>query len=128
MKQVAVMSCILIVEDQVALRQGIAEMLRYEGFKVIEADDPADGFAKLEKNRPDLILSDLNFPGGDGTSFIAQIRQTPDFAEIPIIAVTGFNDQGHIDGAVRAGADGYLVKPVHVDSLMKAIRRHLVRA
>ena len=122
------MSCILIVEDQVALRQGMAEMLRYEGFKVVEADDPEDGFTKLEKNRPDLILSDLNFPGGDGTTFIAQVRRTSGFAEIPIIAVTGFNDREHIDAAVRAGTDGYLVKPVNVDSLMKAIRHHLVRA
>ncbi len=106
------MDKILIVDDSPTVRKLMAHTLRPMGYRCIEA---CDGFDALEKLvlHPDtkLIISDLNMPNMDGIEFIANVRQDPQFKELPIIMLTTEASQENRKLAFEAGANLYLEKP-----------------
>lgn len=117
------MPYILIVDDMTEFRHAIAELLQFEGFEVVEADNPANGFDQLALRRPDLILVDLSFPHFDGVNFIHWVRHNRLCADTPIIVVSGFSDAAHIEKAMASGANDYLVKPFAVAKMLERIQR-----
>ena len=121
------MPSILIIDDMAEFRHNIAEALQFEGFEVMQADNPVNGFAQMSQRRPDLILLDLSFPGLYGVNFIEWVRGSRLFADVPIIAVSGFKDVEHIEESLFAGANDYLVKPITVTEIIESIQKHLIR-
>lgn len=79
---------ILIVDDDVSLRQVVAETLRGEGYLVDEASNGSGGLESLRRARPDLALVDMVMPVMDGRGFIEACRAEPDCAELPIVIVS----------------------------------------
>jgi DNA-binding response OmpR family regulator len=120
------MTRILIVDDFSALRQNVAEILECEGFQVSQADSPVTGFAEMEQSCPDMIVSDLSFPGHYGTDFFDRVRHSSAFAKLPILAISGFGDAEHIQQATLAGANDYLVKPFSAGDLVQHIQDLLI--
>ncbi|WP_319532979.1 EAL domain-containing protein [uncultured Cohaesibacter sp.] len=108
------MALILIVDDQNTNRQIYAQIARRieDGTDVVTCSGPYDALKWLDKNDPDLILTDFNMPGMHGDDFIGQIRSNARFADVPIIVVTVFEDRNLRLRALDAGATDLLISPV----------------
>lgn len=117
---------ILCVEDEVDLREVLAEEMRDAGYCVIEAADGAEALVALEHTRPDLILCDIAMPRMDGYELLQHIRaQHIDLADVPFIFISAQDRVGQIVSGKHAGADDYLVKPVNFDLMLATIDARL---
>lgn len=103
-------SCgVLIVEDQVYTRRKLADAVSQHGEMnlVATADSVATGLEAIQTHKPDILLTDLNLPDGNGVDLI---RWACEIGGIESIVITVFGDEGHVVDAIRAGATGYLLK------------------
>lgn len=119
-------ACILICEDETALREDIAAELSEAGYQVLCAVDGLQALALLDEARPDLILCDICMPGLDGPGLMAHLRdKRPDLADVPFLFLTALGARTEILAGKRAGADDYLVKPVDYEVMLATIAAHL---
>lgn len=119
---------ILYVEDNPDNRNLIRRVLNSEGYNVVEAAQAAQAFEKLSTEKVDLILMDINMPVVDGYTLTAQIKSTAEFARIPIVAVTANVMRGDREKSLEAGCDGYIQKPIDIDTLAQQIERFIKRS
>ena len=103
--------CILVVEDQEDNRRILRDLLGNAGFESIEAESGEDALAAVMKQRPDLILMDIQLPIMDGYEATRQIRANPDMKAVPIMAVTSYALAGDEAKAEAAGCNAYVSKP-----------------
>jgi DNA-binding NarL/FixJ family response regulator len=113
---------VCLVDDQTLVRQGIRSLLGIaEDVEVIaEADDGAAAVAAIEADRPDVVLLDLRMPGHDGIWTLRTLRERG--IDVPVLVLTTFDEDALVLQAVRAGADGYLLKDVTLEQLVGAVR------
>jgi DNA-binding NarL/FixJ family response regulator len=113
---------ILIVDDHALLREGLQSLLSAQvGMKVVgTAEDAQDGVDKISALQPDVVLTDLAMPETGSVDAIRQIREA--HPDIKIVALTFHKEDGYIHAALRAGADGYVLKDDSRDELVLAIR------
>jgi len=116
---------ILVVEDTEDNRQIIRDLLSSVGYELIEAADGAEGVALAQKERPDLILMDIQLPEIDGYEATRRIRDIPELAKVPIIAVTSYALSGDEAKTREAGCDGYVAKPFSPRDLLAKVRQFL---
>jgi len=116
---------ILLVEDQDDNRRIMRDLLSASGYELIEATDGEAGLALAERERPDLILMDIQLPGLDGYEVTRRIKANPVLTHIPIIAVTSYALSGDDQKAFAAGCDGYVTKPFSPRVLLAKIREYL---
>ncbi len=116
---------ILVVEDQEDNRQILEDLLSSVGYVVIHVADGAAAVVAAERERPDLILMDIQLPIMDGYEATRRIKANPALAKIPIIAVTSYALSGDEDKAAAAGCDGYVTKPFSPRELLAKIREYL---
>lgn len=119
---------ILYVEDNPDNRNLVRRVLGAEGYSVIEAFNADMAFEKLEAGGVDLILMDINMPEMDGYTLTAKIKKTEKFKQIPIVAVTANVMRGDREKSLEAGCDGYIQKPIDIDTLAMQIERFLIRS
>lgn len=116
---------IMYVEDDPAASILVQRVLAAEGYEVIEVDD---GLASIElacRLHPDLILMDINLPGIDGYAVTTKIKSMPETRDIPIVALTANVIEGDRERALVAGCDGYIPKPIDVDTFPKDVMAFL---
>jgi DNA-binding response OmpR family regulator len=119
------MARILIVEDELAMRTALVDLLKANGYRVIAAIDGAAGLEQALEEKPDLVLLDIMLPGLDGFAVCREIRRR--LPALPIIMITA---KAQVDDRVTgldAGADDYLVKPFSSRELLARIRASLRR-
>ena len=116
---------ILIVEDQEDNRRIVRDLLAATGYELIEAADGEAGLALAQKERPDLILMDIQLPGVDGYEVTRRIKADPKLKHIPIIAVTSYALSGDDQKAFEAGCDAYVAKPFSPRVLLGKIKEYL---
>jgi two-component system cell cycle response regulator DivK len=116
---------ILVVEDQPDSRRIIRDMLAPTDYVVIEAGNGEEALAAIVKQRPDLILMDVQLPIMDGYTATRRIKADPSLRSIPIIAVTSYALDGEAKTAKAAGCDDYVPKPFSPRELLAKIRQHL---
>ena len=116
---------ILVVEDTDDNRRIIRDLLTASGYDLIEATDGAEGVALAQKERPDLVLMDIQLPEMDGYEATRQIRAIPELAKVPILAVTSYALSGDEAKTREAGCDGYVAKPFSPRQLLSKIREFL---
>jgi NarL family two-component system response regulator LiaR len=113
---------VLIVEDHAVVRQGILAFLGTDPTIEVagEASNAGEAVCKAESLAPNIILMDLKLPDGDGIGTIAQIkRRRP---EVKVLVLTSFGDEARVTAAMKAGADGYLLKDADGEALLHAIQ------
>jgi DNA-binding response OmpR family regulator len=115
---------VLIVDDEVNMRELLRQELSLNGYEVHEAQDGREALVKVEAVRPDLILLDMMMPKLNGFEVAAALRNTPQALNIPIIILSVMHDQ---ERGYRIGADRYFTKPVEVELLMNEVSALLAR-
>jgi len=116
---------ILAVDDSASMRQMIGVTLRGAGYQVVEA---ADGEAALEyarKHRVDLVLADVNMPGIDGITLVAQLRTLSSYHLTPLLLLTTESSPERKLQGKQAGATGWMVKPFNPVQLLATLERVL---
>ncbi|MCC7103682.1 MAG: response regulator transcription factor [Chloroflexi bacterium] len=115
---------ILVVDDEEAILEFVELGLRYEGFEVDLATDGPSALASYARQRPDLVVLDLNLPGMDGLEVCQRLRRGGD---VPIVMLTARGDVDERVEGLEAGADDYLPKPFKFKELLARIRAVLRR-
>ena len=113
---------ILFVEDQEDNRRIMRDLLHSAGYQTLEAVTGLEGVATAERERPDLILMDIQLPGIDGHEATRRIKANPELRHIPVIAVTSYALSGDETKAFEAGCDGYVTKPFSPRQLLAKVR------
>jgi signal transduction histidine kinase/CheY-like chemotaxis protein/HAMP domain-containing protein len=117
---------VLVVDDDLRNVFAITSILELYGLTVIHAASGHEGIGTLRQEPGiDLVLMDVMMPEMDGYATTAAIREIPEFAELPVIAVTARAMQGDRDKSLAAGASDYVTKPVDTDELLNCIKRWL---
>jgi two-component system, cell cycle response regulator DivK len=116
---------ILVVEDQEDNRQILRDLLANSGYEMFEAEDGVQALAAVARQRPDLILMDIQLPIMDGYECTRRIKADPANNGIPIIAVTSYALSGDEGKARAAGCDAYVTKPYSPRQLLAKIREYL---
>jgi two-component system cell cycle response regulator DivK len=116
---------ILVVEDQEDNRQILRDLLASTDYEIVEAENGVEALAAVAKQRPDLILMDIQLPVMDGYEATRRIKADPALRSIPIIAVTSYALSGDEDKAREAGCDAYVPKPYSPRQLLAKIREFL---
>ena len=122
------MKTILLVDDSEALRTTYANALRGAGYNVIEADSGVEGLSLARQHLPDLILSDVQMPGGDGSTLLRDIRNDPELRARQVVLMTGRPELMTPRKGMEEGADDFLLKPVSLDLLLSCVETRFRRA
>jgi two-component system, cell cycle response regulator DivK len=118
---------ILYVEDNPDNRMLLRRILMAEGFNMLEAANAHAALEMLETVRPDLILMDINMPDIDGYTLTTQLKARPDLASVPIVALTANVMRGDRERTLEAGCDGYIQKPIDIDTIGEQVLSFLKR-
>jgi len=116
---------ILYIEDDSNNRMLVRRILMVEDIAVDEADNAFDGIEMALDDPPDLILMDISMPEMDGLEATERIRSMPEIASIPIIALTANVMAGDREKSLNAGCDGYIGKPIDVDTFVDQVIEYL---
>jgi len=119
-----VAATILVVDDEPQIRRVLRSTLTSQGYVIIDAKTGEEGVESARKNKPDLVLLDVNMPGMGGIEACREIRRSSD---APIIMLTVRNAERDKVLALDAGADDYVVKPFGIEELLARIRASLRR-
>lgn len=119
---------ILVIENEVSNRLLIERVLSTRGYRCISASNGRDALEMLDRERVDLVLTDLSMPVLDGYQTTQLIRARPGMRDVPIVAVTAFalNDEG--ETAKQVGCTEYLTKPFKPRQLLEVVERLLHRS
>ncbi|GAG17413.1 Polar-differentiation response regulator DivK [subsurface metagenome] len=119
------MKRILVIEDNETNMYLIGFILRKNGHEVIEARTGEKGLELAIKDKPDLVLMDIQLPGIDGLETTRRIRESEADSEVPVIALTSYAMTGDRDKSLAAGCTGYIEKPINPDTFMSEIEKYL---
>ncbi|MFN5515598.1 MAG: response regulator [Cyanobacteriota bacterium] len=119
------MATILIIEDQIEVRENIEAILALEDFETLSADNGARGVELARQALPDLILCDVMMPELDGYGVLETLKAETQTAAIPLILLTARSERRDLRRGMELGADDYLTKPFSLDELLTAIRTRL---
>ncbi|MDQ3173809.1 MAG: response regulator [Acidobacteriota bacterium] len=108
---------VLLVEDTEDNRMMMRRLLELSGYEVSEATNGVEAVRAAENETPNVILMDLSLPVVDGLSATRRIRQLPDLARVPIIAVSAHDTADFHAEALAAGCDAYITKPIDYSEL-----------
>lgn len=113
---------VMIVDDHTVVRSGLATFLMaYEDMELVaEATSGEQALSLCSQAKPDVVLMDLVMPGMDGATAIRLLRER--CSDIQVVALTSFKEQELVQGALQAGAIGYLLKDISAEELASAIR------
>ena len=118
------MSAVVVVEDDLHIRQAVARVLADMGHDVVSAGSALAGLEAVVQRRPDLVLLDLGLPDLDGTELLKMIRAV---SAVPVIVITARSDDAEVVRTLDSGADDYLVKPFTTAQLGARVRAVLRR-
>ncbi len=119
------MKRILVVEDNETNMYLCCRILKSSGYEVIEARTGEEGVELAIKEKPDLIIMDIQLPGIDGYEATKRLRKLEADREIPIVALTSYAMAGDREKSLAAGCTGYLEKPINPNTFMSEIEKYL---
>jgi two-component system cell cycle response regulator DivK len=116
---------VLYIEDDDNNRLLVQRIMVAEGFEIHTANNANEGIEMAIELVPDIILVDINMPGVDGFMATTHLRSIPDLDHVPIVAVTANVMKGDMEETLAAGCDGYIPKPIDVDSFPEEVLTYL---
>ncbi len=116
---------VLVIEDQQMNMELIADILSFNGYKVIEAETAEVGIELAKTEKPSLILMDIGLPGIDGYEATRILKKDSNTKEIPIVALTSHAMRGDDGKSISAGCSGYITKPINTREFPKTVAAYL---
>ena len=112
---------ILIAEDDSLILKTMEMCLKKDGYEIICSKDGLDAMEKINRHRPDIIISDIMLPYFSGLEIVGKVKQGAQ--SVPIIVLSAMGQQGVVEEAMKLGADQYMSKPFNMKILSSHIRR-----
>lgn len=103
------MAKVLLIEDEVFVRELYEKILKQSGFEVILSANANEAFEKIQE-KPDIILLDIILPGVDGIQILKKLKSNSEAKNIPVLMLTNNNEENIIQETIKLGAAGYMVK------------------
>lgn len=122
------MNTVLLIDDDEGILAAFGLALRNHGYRVFEASTGTAGFELAKQQLPDIIITDIAMPGGDGEDLLKRLRQHPDLANKQVVLMTGEVHRLGPRRGMEVGADDFLVKPVSLEALLSCVEARLKRA
>ena len=119
---------VLHVEDNPENRMLVRRILQASDFTIHEAETATQTLELLEKIKPGLILMDINIPEMDGYTLTHKIKSMPGMSAIPVVAITANVMKGDREKSLQAGCDGYIQKPIDVDTFVDLVEKYYFKA
>lgn len=116
---------VLAVDDSASIRKLVELTLRREGYNVVTADSGLKALAALARQRPDLLLLDVMLVALDGFQLCRVIRDHPNYADLPIVILSGRETAADREAGLQAGVSAYLTKPFRPEQLLSTVRQQL---
>lgn len=114
---------VLIVDDSETIRQQVASALEGAGFRVLEAADGVEGLECAGVNDLCMVILDVNMPRLNGLEMLERLKTDPRHAKVPVLMLTTEVQQSMIERAKKAGARGWMIKPVKMDQLVSTVTK-----
>jgi CheY-like chemotaxis protein len=111
---------VLIVEDHPTMRAAMRLVLEPEGFEVLEAVDGQEALAIVGRERPEIVLLDLNIPGMAGEDLLRSVKEDPELRATRVVVVTAAGEEER-HRSLELGADGFLTKPFGPTDLLRTV-------
>ena len=118
---------ILVVDDNPINLKLVSDLLAFEGYRVLKAEDGEQAAASVEAEPPDLILLDVDLPGIDGLTLTRRLKGDVRTGDIIIVALTAFAMKADRQRAIAAGCDAYVTKPIDTRGLPGQVAQLLQR-
>src|SRR6266851_166263 len=118
------MKSILVVDDDEDIVEVLTDLFVGEGYRVVSAGNGDEALARLEKEIPDLLLTDSIMPVVDGPGFVQQVHALPEFRSIPVVLMSAWHGSGALSGRTD-GVSAVLKKPFGLDELLAVIERRI---
>jgi CheY-like chemotaxis protein len=119
-------ACILVVDDNPTNLKLVSDVLRFDGYRILNAIDAESAQEIVRTTPPDLILMDIALPGMDGLTLTRLLKTADTTRHIVIVALTAFAMKGDDARAREAGCDGYITKPIDTRTLPGAVAGYLL--
>ena len=119
---------VLIVEDNELNMKLFHDLLEAQGYDLLEAREGPSALGLARAHRPDLIVMDIQLPSISGLEVTRWLKEDPELAHIPVVAVTAFAMKGDEARILQGGCEAYIAKPISVGRFLETIRRLLERA
>ncbi|HEY6512210.1 MAG TPA: response regulator [Burkholderiaceae bacterium] len=116
---------ILIVEDNAKNMKLVRDLLQHHGHRTLEAETGASGLAMALRERPDLVLMDIQLPDIDGAAVLSRIREDTSLDAMPVLAVSASVMPDQQQRVVGSGFDGFIAKPISIKPFLAAVQRAL---
>jgi len=116
---------VLVVEDNELNMKLFHDLLEVHGYNIIEARTGPEALKAANEHHPDLILMDIQLPEVSGLEVTQKIKENPELADIPVIAVTAFAMKGDEERIRQGGCEDYIAKPISVASFLEKVKRYL---
>ncbi|HIA46864.1 MAG TPA: response regulator [Candidatus Hydrogenedentes bacterium] len=113
------METILVIDDDVEMRDVLFDLLSLDGYEVLLAADGSSGIERYRNSLPELVITDLKMPNVNGIEVLEELKN--EFPDTPIMVITGVSDMTMIEEAIEHAANRILKKPFEVDELLTAI-------
>jgi two-component system, chemotaxis family, chemotaxis protein CheY len=117
------MKTFLAVDDSATMREMVAFVLESAGYRVIEAEDGAQGLDRATATNCDLVITDQNMPNMDGLTLVRSLRELRDYKSTPILLLTTESSDAMKAQGKAAGATGWLVKPFDPQKLLDVVKK-----
>lgn len=114
---------IMIIDDSASIRQVVNLTLKKSGYDAIEAIDGKDALGKLDGQKINLIICDVNMPNMDGITFLRELKQNPGYKFTPVIMLTTESQEAKMQEGKAAGAKAWVVKPFKPENMLSAIEK-----
>ena len=121
-------ACILLIEDNPANLELVTDVLEASRFRVVNARTAEEGLRLARELLPDLILMDLSLPGMDGLAATRALKADGATCHLPVVALTAHAMQGDATMALKAGCEGYLIKPINTRTFAATVASYVTEA
>ena len=121
------MKTVLVIEDNMFVRENIAEMLMLASYKVLKAENGKAGLEQALQQKPDIVVCDIMMPLMDGYAVLQEFKKTPELEDIPFVFLSAKSKSENIREGIEAGADDYITKPFQESELLNAIKGGLLK-
>lgn len=117
---------ILVIEDNEQNLYLVTFILEQHGYEVVQAQDAQAGLEKAYREKPTLILLDIQLPGLDGYAVARELRKNGELRDVPIVAVTSYAMAGDRERVLAAGCAGYIEKPINPETFVTQVEGYLL--